>query len=32
VITLVLVPTVYTIFEEGFHGFGRRSKHVAPEN
>jgi HAE1 family hydrophobic/amphiphilic exporter-1 len=25
-ITLVLVPTVYTIFEEGFHGFGKRPK------
>jgi HAE1 family hydrophobic/amphiphilic exporter-1 len=32
VITLVLVPTVYTIFEEGFHGFGRRSKQATTES
>jgi HAE1 family hydrophobic/amphiphilic exporter-1 len=25
-ITLVLVPTVYTLFEEGFKGLWRRSK------
>jgi HAE1 family hydrophobic/amphiphilic exporter-1 len=28
-ITLVLVPTVYTLFEEGFGGLRRRSKKVA---
>jgi HAE1 family hydrophobic/amphiphilic exporter-1 len=28
-ITLVLVPTVYTIFEEGISGIWKRSKHVA---
>ena len=28
VITLVLVPTVYTLFEEGIPGLGKRSKKV----
>jgi HAE1 family hydrophobic/amphiphilic exporter-1 len=30
-ITLVLVPTVYTIFEEGFHGFGKKAKRQPAE-
>ncbi|HUR21782.1 MAG TPA: efflux RND transporter permease subunit, partial [Vicinamibacterales bacterium] len=30
-VTLVLVPTVYTLFEEGFHGLRRGAAHSTPE-
>jgi len=30
-VTLVLVPTVYTLFEEGFAGLRRGAAHSTPE-